>query len=133
MGLNRLKKDKGGFTLIEIMLVCAILALLCAISVPEFLKARRRSQAVVTVQEFKKVQDAIDQWAIEWGKADSDTVGWNDIKEYVKSQTPLYNRNGNDFIGHPFVFSSVASGVKVDEITRVYFSGVNVDFSEWQQ
>ena len=133
MGLVRLRKDKGGFTLIEIMLVCAILALLSAIAIPEFLKARRRSQATVTLQELKKVQEGIDTWAVENAKADNDVVTWADVKEYVKGNTPLYNRNGNDYIGHPFLFTSVGSGVKMDEITRLYFSGINIDFSEFQQ
>jgi prepilin-type N-terminal cleavage/methylation domain-containing protein len=123
----------SGFTLIEIMLVVGIIGLLAAICIPEFMKARRRSQATMAIQELKKVQDGIDRWAMENNKASSDPVVWTDIQDYVKENTPLFNRGGLDFVGHPFVFSTVGSGVKVDEITRIYFSGVNVDFTEFQQ
>ena len=133
MGYILNKRGMSGFTLIEIMLVVGIIGLLAAICIPEFMKARRRSQATLTIQELKKVQDGIDTWALEHNKQSSDTVDWPDVQEYVKDNTPLYNRGGLDFIGHPFVFSTVGSGVKVDEITRVYFSGVNVDFTEFQQ
>lgn len=133
MGDILIKRGRSGFTLIEIMLVVGIIGLLSAICIPEFMKARRRSQATVTLQELKKVQDSIDSWAAEQSKTTTDPVGWTDIQDFVKDNTPLYNRNGNDFLGHPFVFSTVGTGVKVDEITRLYFSGVNVDFAEFQQ
>jgi prepilin-type N-terminal cleavage/methylation domain-containing protein len=133
MGDIRNKRQMSGFTLIEIMLVVGIIGLLCAIIIPEFMKARKRSQATMAIQELKKVQDGIDRWAVEFNKKSSDPVAWPDIREYVKENTPLYNRQGNDYLGHPFLFTTVGSGVKVDEITRVYFSGVNVDFTEFQQ
>ena len=43
--LNKINKRRGGFTLVEIMIVVAIIALLAAIAVPGFLRARKRSQA----------------------------------------------------------------------------------------
>ena len=43
--LNKFNKRRGGFTLVEIMIVVAIIALLAAIAVPGFLRARKRSQA----------------------------------------------------------------------------------------
>jgi len=42
--LNKLNKRRGGFTLVEIMIVVAIIALLAAIAVPGFLRARKRSK-----------------------------------------------------------------------------------------
>ena len=133
MGHLKSGRWMSGFTLIEIMLVVGIIGLLCAIVIPEFMKARRRSQATAALQELKKVQAGIDTWALENNKRDTDAVTWVDIQPQVKENTVLYNRSGRDLLGHPFVFSSVGSGVKVDEITRLYFSGVNVDFSEFQQ
>lgn len=133
MGARFQSRRERAFTLIEIMLVVGIIALLAAISIPEFLKARKRSQATAVLHELKKVQEGIDTWAMENNKANTDPVTWSEIRSYVKENNPLYMRNGNDLLGHPFVFSSVGSGVKVNETTRVYFSGVNVDFSEYEQ
>ena len=44
--LQKLNKNRGGFTLVEIMIVVAIIALLAAIAVPNFLRARKRSQEI---------------------------------------------------------------------------------------
>ena len=51
--LNKLNKKRGGFTLVEIMIVVAIIALLAAIAVPGFLRARKRSQASRVVNDLR--------------------------------------------------------------------------------
>ena len=63
--LNKLNKSRGGFTLVEIMIVVAIIALLAAIAVPGFLRARKRSQASRVVNDLRLIDSAVDQYAIE--------------------------------------------------------------------
>ena len=54
-----LTKDvRGGFTLVEIMIVVAIIALLAAIAVPGFLRARKRSQAVRVLEDLRLIDHA---------------------------------------------------------------------------
>ncbi len=66
--LNKLNKRRGGFTLVEIMIVVAIIALLAAIAVPGFLRARKRSQASRIINDLRLIDSAVDQYAIENNK-----------------------------------------------------------------
>src|ERR1035437_9617998 len=70
--LNKLNKRKSGFTLVEIMIVVAIIALLAAIAVPGFLRARKRSQASKVLNDLRLIDSAVDQYAIETNKKTGD-------------------------------------------------------------
>ena len=65
---NSLAK-RAGFTLVEIMIVVAIIALLAAIAVPGFLRARKRSQATKILNDLRMIDGAVDQYAIETAKS----------------------------------------------------------------
>ena len=67
--LQKLNKNRGGFTLVEIMIVVAIIALLAAIAVPNFLRARKRSQATATLETLRMIDGAKDQYALENNKS----------------------------------------------------------------
>ncbi len=54
--LNAINKRRGGFTLVEIMIVVAIIALLAAIAVPGFLRARKRSQASRILNDLRMIE-----------------------------------------------------------------------------
>ncbi len=97
--LQKLNKNRGGFTLVEIMIVVAIIALLAAIAVPNFLRARKRSQATRILEDLRIIDSAIDQYAIENNKAATDPVIWADIQAYLKKGTVIYNSAGVDMLG----------------------------------
>ena len=73
--LNKLNKRRGGFTLVEIMIVVAIIALLAAIAVPGFLRARKRSQASRILNDLRMIDAAVDQYAIETNRSTGNVVG----------------------------------------------------------
>jgi prepilin-type N-terminal cleavage/methylation domain-containing protein len=98
--LQKLNKNRGGFTLVEIMIVVAIIALLAAIAVPNFLRARKRSQATRVLEDLRMVDSAIDQYAIENNKAGGAAVIWADIQAYLKQGTTLYTSTGRDLLGN---------------------------------
>jgi len=89
--LNKLNKRRGGFTLVEIMIVVAIIALLAAIAVPGFLRARKRSQASRILNDLRLIDAAVDQYAIETNRRTGDTVGVTDWTNYLKKDAVLYN------------------------------------------
>ena len=66
--LQKLQKSRGGFTLVEIMIVVAIIALLAAIAVPGFIRARKRSQATRMLEDLRLIDAAVDQYAVETNK-----------------------------------------------------------------
>ena len=96
--LTKLNKRRGAFTLVEIMIVVAIIALLAAIAVPGFLRARKRSQATKILNDLRLIDAAVDQYAIETNKATNAPVAFADWSAYLKKGTQLYN-TGNDLFG----------------------------------
>ena len=94
-------KSYPGFTLVEIMIVVAIIALLAAIAVPGFLRARKRSQASRILNDLRMIDSAVDQYAIETNRKTGDLVGVADWTNYVKKNSLLYN-NANSILGTPY-------------------------------
>ena len=99
--LNKLNKKRAGFTLVEIMIVVAIIALLAAIAVPGFLRARKRSQASKILNDLRMIDAAVDQYAIETTKTTGATVEVTDWTNYVKKDTMLYS-TGKDMFGNDY-------------------------------
>ena len=101
-----------GFTLVEIMIVVAIIALLAAIAVPGFLRARKRSQASKILNDLRLIDAAVDQYAIETSKSTGSTVNVSDWTNYLKKGTVLYN-TGADLFGDAYGAQTVDSLPKV--------------------
>jgi len=89
--LQKLTKKHGAFTLVEIMIVVAIIALLAAIAVPSFLRARKRSQATRILNDLRLIDAAVDQYAIETNKSTAFQPTSTDLVPYLKKGTSLYN------------------------------------------
>jgi len=114
--LQKLNKNQGGFTLVEIMIVVAIIALLAAIAVPNFLRARKRSQATRILEDLRLIDNAQDQYAIESSKSTGDPVEWTDVQNYLKTNSVLYNSGGVDMLGNAY---NDGAGFSVDSIPHV--------------
>jgi prepilin-type N-terminal cleavage/methylation domain-containing protein len=94
-------KSQSGFTLVEIMIVVAIIALLAAIAVPGFLRARKRSQASRILNDLRMIDSAVDQYAIETNKTTGSPVAVTDWTNYLKKGSLLYN-SGADILGNTY-------------------------------
>src|SRR5258707_12488140 len=80
---------KAGFTLVEIMIVVAIIALLAAIAIPNFIKARTASQKSACIANLKQIEGAKATWALEAKKMTTDTPADSDLfgsTAYVRSK-----------------------------------------------
>jgi prepilin-type N-terminal cleavage/methylation domain-containing protein len=91
-------KSHKGFTLVEIMIVVAIIALLAAIAVPGFLRARKRSQASKILNDLRMIDSAVDQYAVETNRKTGDTVNTADWTNYLKKGSLLWN-SGSSLLG----------------------------------
>jgi len=79
------RNSTKGFTLVEIMIVVAIIGLLAAIAIPNFIKARATSQANACINNLRQIDGAINEWALENGKSNGVTVGGVDVvSNYIK-------------------------------------------------
>jgi prepilin-type N-terminal cleavage/methylation domain-containing protein len=74
----------GGFTLVEIMIVIAIIGLLAGIAVPNYLKARTVARANTCINHLRQIDAAIQEWATETKKAEQQPVHYSDISAYLK-------------------------------------------------
>jgi prepilin-type N-terminal cleavage/methylation domain-containing protein len=124
--LKRLKTNRGGFTLVEIMIVVAIIALLAAIAVPGFLRARKRSQASKIINDLRMIDSAMDQYAIETTKKSGDPIAVSDWTNYVKKDTVLY-ATGQDLFGEDYGPQTVDTLPKVPAVTKANLSDVTDD------
>ena len=126
---NKLNSRRGGFTLVEIMIVVAIIALLAAIAVPGFLRARKRSQASKIINDLRLIDGAVDQYAIETGKKSGDVVNTADWTNYLKKDTNLYV-TGQDLLGNDYGSQTVDSHPSVPASSKTALSDV-ADDSFW--
>jgi prepilin-type N-terminal cleavage/methylation domain-containing protein len=110
--LTKLNRKHAGFTLVEIMIVVAIIALLAAIAVPGFLRARKRSQASKILNDLRMIDAAVDQYAIETNRTTGNTVVVSDWTKYVKKDSILYNTGAN-------LFGTAYGDQSVDNIPQV--------------
>jgi prepilin-type N-terminal cleavage/methylation domain-containing protein len=69
-----MKNRHCGFTLVEIMIVVAIIGILGAIAIPNFVRARAKSQQNTCISTLRQIDGAVQQWALENRKAPTDTV-----------------------------------------------------------
>lgn len=76
---------RGGFTLVEIMIVVLIIGILMAIAVPNFIRSRESSRRNSCIANLKQIDSAKEQWAMDNRAASGATVTMADVAgTYIK-------------------------------------------------
>jgi prepilin-type N-terminal cleavage/methylation domain-containing protein len=126
------RRERRGFTVVEIMIVVTIIALIASIGVPSYVRARKRSQAVSILDAARSLEGAISLYAIEHNKTGVEAISAADIPSflpYIKINSPLYTTLPNDILGNPFTLSTLDSPPKISAATFSVLSDVApIDF-----
>jgi len=126
--INKIRNDRSAFTLVEIMIVVAIVGLLAALAVPGFVKARKQSQGRRILNDCRQQDAAIDQWALETGQTDGNAVNTTGAATYLKTTWKSQDLLGNAFGGS----SLVGTGqIAVSTATKSSLAGVGIDWGPY--
>ncbi len=82
--MKKRTSTRGGFTLIEIMIVIAIIGLLMTVAVPNIVRARKKANERVCLMNIENIEGAKQLWATENRKSDKDTPTEDDLRIYLR-------------------------------------------------
>jgi prepilin-type N-terminal cleavage/methylation domain-containing protein len=86
----------GAFTLVEIMIVVAIIGMLASIAIPNYVQARNKAHMTACISNLHQIEGAVNSWALETGKQAGQPVLYNDISGYL-SRRVVCPAGGNTF------------------------------------
>ena len=123
----KIHRNNAAFTLVEIMIVVAIIGLLAALAIPGFVKARKQSQGRRIINDARQMDAAIDQWALENGKKDGDTVDTVGAATYLKTAW-----NTTDLLNNNYAISTVGTQqVQISSTTKTALAAVGIDWGPY--
>ena len=125
--MHRIHRSQSAFTLVEIMIVVAIIGLLAALAIPGFVKARKQSQGRRIINDARQMDAAIDQWALENGKKDGDTVDTTGAATYLKTAW-----KANDLLNNAYTVSAVGTNqVQISSTSKTALANVGIDWGPY--
>jgi prepilin-type N-terminal cleavage/methylation domain-containing protein len=82
--MKNIRSRRGGFTLVEIMIVVAIIGLLAAIAIPAYAPARGKAYQNVCINNLQQIEGAIQRWSLDMRKDEGQVVTYSDIRGYLR-------------------------------------------------
>jgi len=124
---SKIRNNRAAFTLVEIMIVVAIIGLLAALAIPGFVKARKQSQGRRIINDARQMDAAIDQWALENGKKDGDTVDTTGAATYLKTAW-----KAADLLNNNYAISTVGTQqVQISSTSKTALANVGIDWGPY--
>ena len=124
---GRAHHSEAAFTLVEIMIVVAIIGLLAALAIPGFVKARKQSQGRRILNDARQMDAAVDQWALETGQTDGAAINTTGAASYLK--TPWKT---TDLLNNAFTLGNVGTGqISIATNTKSSLGGVGIDWGNY--
>ncbi len=127
--IERLRRHRrGGFTLLEIMVIVALIGLLAVLAMPAFIKSRKLAQGKRVVNDARIIDQAVDAWAMETYKTDGAPVNLVEAASYTK----LGFIPDPDLLGNPYGIGPVGTNqVRIADTTKGALSGVSIDWGAY--
>src|ERR1039457_6829150 len=82
--MKNISSRRRGFTLVEIMIVVAIIGLLASIAIPNYVQSRKKVQINVCISNLQQIEGAMQRWSLDMHKDEGQTVAYSDIRNYLK-------------------------------------------------
>lgn len=82
--MKNIRYRRSGFTLIEIMIVVAIIGMLAAIAIPNIAQARGKAHQTACINNLQQIEGAMQRWSLEMQKDEGQVVTYSDIQSYMK-------------------------------------------------
>jgi prepilin-type N-terminal cleavage/methylation domain-containing protein len=125
--MKNIHRTRSAFTLVEIMIVVAIIGLLAALAVPGFMRARKQSQGRRIINDARQMDGAIDQWALEKGASDGSAVNTTEAATYLKRPWPTV-----DLLGNGYAVTVVgATQITINATSKTALGGVGIDWGPY--
>ena len=115
---------RSAFTLVEIMIVVAIMGVLTTLAIPSFMKARKQVFGRRIINDARQLDAAIDQWALENGKKNGDAVDTMSAAKYLRMSWPTA-----DVLGNNYVLNTVGpTQIQIAAETKMALDNVGIDW-----
>jgi len=125
---RRSLSGQQAFTLVEIMIVVAIIGLLAALAIPSFIKNRKQSQGRRIVNDARQIDAAINAWAMEVNASDGSPVDLVAAAQYMESASI----HTTDLLGNAYLIGPVGNTqMAISAVTKSALAGVAVDWGAY--
>lgn len=125
--MNTVRTGKAAFTLVETMIVVALIGVLVTLAMPAMIKSRKQSQGRRIINDARQLDTAINAWVLEKGKQDGDAVETSEAATYLKTAW-----TSADILGNDYVVGSVGTNqLQISPATKAALANAGIDWGAY--